>query len=32
MGIQFVQNKDTARQRLEKAISMHQENNTQTTV
>jgi hypothetical protein len=27
MGIQFVQNKDTARQRLEKAISMHQENN-----
>jgi Tfp pilus assembly protein PilZ len=28
MGIQFVQNKDTARQRLEKAIAMHQENNT----
>ena len=28
MGIQFVQNKDTARQRLEQAIAMHQENNT----
>jgi len=29
MGIQFVQNKDTARQRLEKAISMHlKKNNT----
>jgi Tfp pilus assembly protein PilZ len=29
MGIQFVQNKDTARGRLEKAISMHlKENNT----
>ena len=28
MGIQFVQNKETARQRLEQAIAMHQENNT----